>query len=75
MKVTRSYNHHRRDLTVDLECEACGRKIIGMSAYDDHHFWQNVIPNIPCPACRASTLDLGLEVVRVTPRYPEGVIV
>ena len=60
MKVIKRYNQHRRDLTIDMECEACGATDSG-SAYDDTNFWVNVVPNINCPKCGKSSKDFGIE--------------
>lgn len=72
MKVTRRYDQHRRDLSIDMECENCGAIDTYDSAYDDANFWINVVPNFKCPNCNKSTKDLGLEPEDTHTRYPEG---
>lgn len=72
MKVTRRYNQHRRDLSIDMECEGCGTEDSYGSAYDDSNFWVNVVPNFKCKNCGKSTKDLGVEVEDTHTRYPEG---
>lgn len=72
MKVTRKYNQHRRDLTVDMKCEGCGATKTYGSAYDDRNFWDNVVPDFECDSCGVSTKSLGAEIQQVRTRYPEG---
>lgn len=72
MKVTKRYNQHRRDLTIDLKCEGCGIEETNKSAYDDRNFWDNVVPRFKRKGCRKSSTDLGTETERVTTKYPEG---
>jgi hypothetical protein len=72
MKVIKRYNQHRRDLSIDMECENCSEKQTYDGAYDDANFWQNVVPNFDCPKCGKSTKDLGLEPEGTHTRYPEG---
>lgn len=61
MKVTKRYNQHRRDLTIDMQCENCGHEDTYDSAYDDTNFWVNVVPNFKCGNCNKSSKDLGIE--------------
>lgn len=72
MKVTRRYDQHRRDLSIDMECEGCKYKTTNTSAYDDSNFWVNVVPNFVCALCHKSTKDLGLDVEDTHTKYPEG---
>lgn len=72
MKVTKRYNQHRRDLSIDMECENCQATDSYAGAYDDHNFWVNVVPNFHCKVCDKSTKDLGLDVTDTGTRYPEG---
>lgn len=72
MKVTKRYNQHCRDLTIDMECEGCGNTDTYNSAYDDRNFWDNVVPRFSCKKCGKSTKDLGLEPVAIQTKYPEG---
>lgn len=72
MKVTRRYDQHRRDLSIDMECEGCGATETYDSAYDDRNFWDNVVPSFHCKQCGKSTKDLGLEPEAIETKYPEG---
>ena len=72
MKVTKRYNQHRRDLSIDMECEGCGATDSYGNAYDDANFWVNVVPSFKCKECGKSTKDLGLEPKDTYTRYPEG---
>jgi ribosomal protein S27E len=70
MKPIKIYNRHRRDCWVDLKCEGCGSEQTYKSGYDDHNFWDNVVPNeFKCPECGKTTIDLGAEVQKVMPMY------
>lgn len=75
MKVIKRYNQHRRDLSIDMECERCEEKQINTDAYDDTNFWQNVVPNFKCPRCGESTNSLGKEIGSTTTKYPDGMSV
>lgn len=72
MKVTKRYDQHRRDLTIDLECENCGATDIGANAYDDANFWVNVVPSFKCKECGKSSTDLGVRPESIGTKYPEG---
>ena len=72
MKVTRRYDQHRRDLSIDMVCESCEATDTYTSAYDDSNFWVNVVPNFKCPNCDKSSKDLGLEPIDTHTMYPEG---
>lgn len=73
MLVTRRYNQHRRDLSIDLECENCHVTTTIRNAYDDRNYWDNVVPSIPCKKCGASTNSIGAKAQAIPTRYPEGV--
>ena len=70
MKVIKKYDQHRRDLVIDLECEGCGNVRIGVSAYDDRNFWDNVVPKIKCKKCGEDSTNRPNEFIQT--RYPEG---
>jgi hypothetical protein len=72
MKVTKRYDQHRRDLSIDMVCEGCGATDSYAGAYDDHNFWVNVVPNFDCKVCGESTISLNLTVEDTHTRYPEG---
>lgn len=72
MRVTKKYNQHRRDCTIDMKCEGCGNEQTYGGAYDDRNFWDNVVPNFKCDKCKRSTKDLGLKTEDRQTRYPEG---
>ncbi len=72
MKVVKRYNQYRRDLDIDMECESCGATETYTSAYDDHNFWDNVVPEFKCKKCGKSAKDLGIEPKIMPTRYPEG---
>ena len=71
MKVLKRYAQHRRDLSVDLECEGCGATQAIPSAYDDRNYWDNVVPNLRCLGCGESTKSLGLQPEFMPTTYPE----
>lgn len=50
MRINRIIRQYRRDFTAEYECQHCGRLEV-KSGYDDDHFHNNVIPNMPCPDC------------------------
>jgi len=75
MKVLNIYNQFRRDCDCDLECESCGNKETGVSAYDDRNFWDNVVPGMNCRKCGKSTKDIGGEVEKISTKYPEFQVV
>lgn len=72
MRVTRRYNQHRRDLSIDMECESCGATASYGGAYDDRNFWDNVVPGFKCMECGKSTKDQGLEPEIMPTKYPDG---
>ena len=72
MKVTRRYDQHRRDLSIDMVCESCEATDTYTRAYDDYNFWVNVVPNFKCPNCDKSSKDFGLEPIDTHTMYPEG---
>jgi transposase-like protein len=71
MKVTRRYDQHRRDLSIDMECENCQATHTYTSAYDDRNFWDNVVPNFKCKNCEKSTNDLGTPIEKMSTVYPD----
>ena len=75
MKVIKRYNQHRRDLTIDMECEGCGNKDTYGGAYDDRNFWDNVVPSFKCKECEKSTNDLGLEPEIMPTKYADYEVV
>lgn len=72
MKVTKRYNQHRRDLSIDMECEGCKATDTYQIAYDDRNFWDNVVPDFKCRSCGRSSNDLGTEKQYIGTQYPEG---
>lgn len=72
MRITRRYNQHRRDLHIDMVCEACGYNETNKSAYDDTNFWVNVVPNMMCERCGIKTMDLDITIENIGTKYPEG---
>lgn len=69
MKVTRRYNQHRRDLSIDMVCENCGAEDTYNDAYDDTNFWVNIVPGFKCTECGKSSNDLGLKPEDTHTRY------
>lgn len=69
MKVIQKYNQHRRDLSINMECEECGTKDTYSGAYDDRNFWDNVVPDFKCENCGKSTNDLGEKIEFIETRY------
>jgi len=70
MKVIKRYNQHRRDLTIDIECEGCGEKRTVKNAYDDSNYWINVVPNFKCVKCGKTSYDLGVIPTDTETKYP-----
>jgi len=75
MKVTKRYNQSRRDLSIDLECEGCGATVINRYAYDDHNFWDNVIPGLPCKKCKQSSVGMGSDLKTIPTKYSDDEVV
>lgn len=75
MIVTNRYNQTRRDLKIDIKCEACGAVETKVSAYDDRNYWDNVIPERKCKSCGKSSLDLGTDLKKLSTRYAEWEII
>jgi len=71
MKVTKRYNQHRRDLSIDLECEGCGAAQTNKGAYDDTNFWVNVVPSFKCEKCGKSSKDLNIRPESIGNKYPD----
>jgi len=71
MRVTKRYNQHRRDLSIDMECENCGATS-STRGYDDTNYWVNVVPNSKCDECGKSSKDLGIRPESIGTKYPEG---
>ena len=61
MKITKTYNWHRRDFCYDAKCENCGRITQNNSGYDDINYYNNVVPDIHCPKCKKSTNEINKE--------------
>lgn len=72
MRVVKRYDQHRRDLSIDMECENCGAKDTYTSAYDDTNFWVNVVPNFKCKECGKTSVELGIRPESIETRYPVG---
>jgi hypothetical protein len=75
MKVIEKYNQHRRDCTIDMECEGCGEKETYKRAYDDRNFWDDVIPNWKCKSCDKSSNDIGTKKEHIPTRYADYEVV
>lgn len=61
----------RRDFRADFECEGCGHEM-NAYGYDDGNFHENVVPNIVCPTCKKSSIDLGVDYRPLKTRFPDG---
>lgn len=72
MKVIKRYDQYRRDLSIDMVCENCGKEKTYKNAYDDTNFWVNVVPHFKCEECGKSTTDLGLKPDDIGTMYPDG---
>jgi hypothetical protein len=59
MKITKTYNWHRRDFSYDAKCENCNKVEKDRSGYDDDNYYNNVIPNWKCKGCGKSSNDIG----------------
>lgn len=77
MKIVRHYNWNRRDFTADILCESCGHKDT-VSAYDDEHYYNNVIPDMQCQACGKTGRQYHAEnpgpVEVMQPRYDPNAV-
>ena len=69
MKINRIIKQHRRDMTVNYECEHCGHMYIDYG-YDDSYFHNTIIPNMKCPKCGKTA---GADYRPFTTKYPDGV--
>jgi len=72
MKIKNINSQSRRDFYADYECEGCGHIDKHKNGYDDYNFHHNVIPNMKCPKCGKSTIDLGMDYRPLETKYPEG---
>ena len=63
---------HRRDFYADFECENCGYIEKDHPGYDDAYYHNHVVPEMVCPKCGKSDLDLGTDYRPLTTKYPEG---
>jgi hypothetical protein len=54
MRIQKRIDQNRRDFTAIYECEACGATKRGYG-YDDANFHENVIPNMVCESCGATS--------------------
>ena len=70
MKIKRIIKQHRRDMTVDYECEHCGYISENKYAYDDSYFHNTVIPGMKCEKCGKIAGD---DYRPLTTKYPDGV--
>lgn len=68
MRITNTYDWHRRDFRYDAECEFCGHKTRKNSGYDDSNYYNNVLPDMKCSECGKSTKEHG-DHEKVTPRH------
>lgn len=68
MKITKYTYRSRRDFKAVFECEACNHTIEEWG-YDDPNFHENVIPEMPCPECKATS---GKQTSHRT--IPEGIV-
>lgn len=74
MKLINSYDWNRRDFWYDAKCESCGTVMKKISGYDDDNYYNNVIPDIPCPRCGATSNSLGKKVY-VKPKYDANLVI
>ena len=75
MEVVRRFDQNRRDLKIDIVCEFCGNEEKDKSAYDDYHFWANVVPVWECKKCGKSTRSENGAVKDVSTKYHPNQIV
>ena len=75
MKVIRIFDQHRRDCSIDIECEWCGNKQTYTSAYDDRNYWDNVVPSFKCSECWESTKTLWKDIEHTNTRYWDNEVV
>lgn len=68
MRIKEITSRSRRDFTAIYECESCGR-IHKDYGYDDANFHQNVIPNMKCGGCGATSGVVTSQAV-----IPAGVV-
>ena len=75
MRVIKRYNQHRRDLSIDMECESCKAKKTYLNTYDDGNFLTNVVPSFKCGQCGKSSNDLGIKPEDTHTKYaPDEVV-
>jgi len=75
MKLISKNDQFRRDCYIDIECQNCKHKKCNFRAYDDRHYWDNVLPNIKCEKCKESTNSLNAEKQYIPTKYGEFEIV
>lgn len=71
MIIKKILTQNRRDLTVLYTCEHCGDECEGIG-YDDTHFYENVVPDMPCKKCGKSQQT---KQATSQPRYPQQLTV
>ena len=71
MKIKQKLSQHRRDFEAIYICENCDHEYRSYG-YDDRNFHDNVIPEIPCPECNKTRIQLGIIDEPTPTRYPEG---
>jgi primosomal protein N' len=71
MKLIKIISQNRRDFTGLYECEACGHRL-EKSGYDDRYYHDVVEPQMKCPKCWESTMELGLVPQRIATKYAES---
>lgn len=72
MKIIKFISQNRRDFRADYQCEGCGFVEENKSGYDDAYFHNEVIPNMKCPNCGKSGIELGVDYRPFATKYPEG---
>ena len=74
MKLIKKIAQHRRDFQGEYKCEFCGhtQRDNNMSSYDDSFFHTEIIPNLKCLVCGASTVSKGGTATPAATKYPDG---
>ena len=74
MKIIEITSQHRRDFYAIAECENCKAKD-SISGYDDRYYHDNVMPNMKCPECGKTRIDLGLTQEPTQTKYQEWEVI
>lgn len=76
MKIIKTYSWNRRDFSFDAQCEHCDHITKNNSGYDDSNYYNNVVPDMKCEACKESSnsKESSLPATITIPKYDPNTI-